>query len=188
MSFQAYLDAIKAKTGKTPGEFRTLASAKGLLEPGVNAGQIVAWLKDDFGLGHGHAMALVATFKAATEPRRTTDERVARLFQGKKAKWRPTFDRLVSEVNAFGPDVKLSPTDSYVGIVRNAKKFAIVQVTEARLDVGVKLAGMGATGRLELAGAWNAMVTHRVRIGDPREVDRSLLSWLRRAYERADIR
>jgi len=41
---------------------------------------------------------------------------------------------------------------------------------------------------LELAGAWNAMVTHRVRIGDPKELDRSLLSWLRRAYERADSR
>lgn len=72
MSFQAYLDNIKAKTGKTPEEFKQLAEAKGFLKqgvltPGVKAGEIVAWLKEDFGLGHGHAMAIYATFKGKTE-------------------------------------------------------------------------------------------------------------------------
>lgn len=67
MSFQAYIDNIKAKTGKTPEEFKQLAETKGLLEPGVKASEIVAWLKQDFGLGHGHAMAIYATFKGKTE-------------------------------------------------------------------------------------------------------------------------
>jgi len=35
MSFQAYIDNIRAKTGKTPEDFRTLARKEGLLEPGV---------------------------------------------------------------------------------------------------------------------------------------------------------
>ena len=51
MSFQAYLDNIKAKTGKTPEDFQVLAEKKGLLREGVKTGQIVAWLKEDFGLG-----------------------------------------------------------------------------------------------------------------------------------------
>jgi len=63
MSFQAYIDNIKAKTGKTPGDFKKIAEKKGLLKPGVKAGEIVAWLKEDFDLGHGHAMAIYATFK-----------------------------------------------------------------------------------------------------------------------------
>lgn len=63
MSFQAYIDNIKVKTGRTPEEFKQLAEQKGLLKPGVKAGEIVAWLKEDFGLGHGHAMAIYATFK-----------------------------------------------------------------------------------------------------------------------------
>jgi hypothetical protein len=63
MSFQAYIDNIKAKTGLSPGDFKNLAKKKGLLEPSVKAMQIVAWLKKDFGLGHGHAMAIYATFK-----------------------------------------------------------------------------------------------------------------------------
>ncbi len=63
MSFQAYLDNIKAKTGKTPEQFKKLAEKKGLLQPEVKAGQIVSWLKEDFELGHGHAMAIYAWFK-----------------------------------------------------------------------------------------------------------------------------
>ena len=68
MSFQAYLDNIKAKTGKSPDDFRALAADKGFadsggLAPGVKAGQILQWLKEDFDLGHGHAMAIVALLK-----------------------------------------------------------------------------------------------------------------------------
>ena len=48
MSFQAYIDNIKTKTGKTPEDFRKIAEKKGLLKPGVKAGEIVAWLKQDF--------------------------------------------------------------------------------------------------------------------------------------------
>jgi len=63
MTFQAYLDTIKAQTGKTPADFRKAAQAKGLLKPGLTATQFLAWLKADYGLGRGHAMALWAVFK-----------------------------------------------------------------------------------------------------------------------------
>ncbi len=68
MSFQAYLDNIKTKTGKSAEDFRKLAEKKGFLQkgelkPDVKAGQIVSWLKEDFDLGHGHAMAIYAYFK-----------------------------------------------------------------------------------------------------------------------------
>jgi hypothetical protein len=63
MSFQAYLDNIEIKTGKTPNEFITLAKSKGFDDPSVKAGTIITWLKDDFELGHGHAMALVHIIK-----------------------------------------------------------------------------------------------------------------------------
>jgi hypothetical protein len=68
MTFQAYIDNIQAKTGKSPADFKKLAdqkgfSAKGKLKPDLKAGQVVAWLKEDFELGHGHAMAIVALLK-----------------------------------------------------------------------------------------------------------------------------
>ena len=63
MSFQAYLDNIEEKTGLTPRQFIELAHDKGLDSPDVKAGAIVDWLKDDYGLGRGHAMALVHVIK-----------------------------------------------------------------------------------------------------------------------------
>ena len=72
MSFQAYLDNIQAKTGKTPADFKALALAMGFasadgIAPGVKATQITDWLKAEFGLGHGHAMAIFALLKGKTD-------------------------------------------------------------------------------------------------------------------------
>ena len=63
MSFQAYINNIEAKTGKLPGDFKKLADKKGFTVKGklkaeTRAGDIVKWLKEDFQLGHGHAMAI----------------------------------------------------------------------------------------------------------------------------------
>jgi hypothetical protein len=68
MSFQGYLNTIKEKTGKGPDDFKELATQKGFLaegqfKPTVKAGEIVQWLKQDFELGHGHAMAIYALLK-----------------------------------------------------------------------------------------------------------------------------
>lgn len=72
MSFQAYIDNIKLKTGKTPDDFKKLAVKKGFivkgeLNPKVKATEITNWLKEEFDLGHGHAMAIHATFKGKTK-------------------------------------------------------------------------------------------------------------------------
>lgn len=64
MSFQSYLDNIKSKTGKTPEDFKNLAKKKGILKPDMKAGELVAWLKKEFDLGHGHSMAIWAVFKS----------------------------------------------------------------------------------------------------------------------------
>jgi hypothetical protein len=68
MTFQAYIDTIQAKTGLTPADFKVLAEKKGFYKNGsipetVKAMQIINWIKEEFKLGHGHAMAIVATLK-----------------------------------------------------------------------------------------------------------------------------
>ena len=72
MSFQAYIDNIKKQTGKTLEDFKKIAEKKGFLKDGklpptVKATEITNWLKEEFELGHGHAMAIYATFKGKTE-------------------------------------------------------------------------------------------------------------------------
>lgn len=62
MSFQAYLDAIEDKTGQTPAELLAVAEARGY-GPDTKAGVVVDWLKEDYGLGRGHSMALFHVIK-----------------------------------------------------------------------------------------------------------------------------
>ena len=71
MSFQAYMDNIKTKTGKSPEDFKKLAEEKGFMQngaisPGIKATEITNWLKEEFELGHGHAMAMYAALKGKT--------------------------------------------------------------------------------------------------------------------------
>jgi len=63
MTFEAYLTNIHAKTGKSPEDFHALAIEKGLMNADTKAMQIVGWLKEEFALGHGHAMAIWCAFQ-----------------------------------------------------------------------------------------------------------------------------
>jgi len=63
MSFQAYLDNIQEKTGKTPNDFIAEAEKKKLTE----FKNIIAWLKTDYGLGLGHARALAYVIRNGAE-------------------------------------------------------------------------------------------------------------------------
>jgi len=70
MSFQAYLDNVEEKTGKTPNEFIAEAKEKNITE----FKDIIAWLKRDYGLGVGHARAIDYVIRngAEFEVRQTT--------------------------------------------------------------------------------------------------------------------
>ncbi len=63
MSFQAYIDNIKAKTGKTPEELKNAAEKAGVYKHDMKASELVKFLKEEFNLGHGHSMAIWAVFK-----------------------------------------------------------------------------------------------------------------------------
>ncbi|PNY80963.1 DUF4287 domain-containing protein [Deinococcus koreensis] len=181
MSFQTYLDTVKAQTGKTVADFRTLAAEQGL----SRHGEVVAWLKQEFGLGHGHATAVAGALLKADHFRTPKDSKVEAIFSGKKAVWRGVYDTLRATVDGFGNDLDIAPTDSYVSLRRGGRKFAIVQPGAAFLDLGIKRKGAEPTERFEAAGSWNSMVTHRVRITGAAQVDAEVLDWLRAAYEGA---
>lgn len=63
MSFQAYINNIRAKTGKTPEQLKAHAIKAGIFSQDMKAGDLVAWLKQEYDLGHGHSMAIWAVFK-----------------------------------------------------------------------------------------------------------------------------
>lgn len=184
MTFQAYLDTVRAKTGLGPEEFRALAEKKGLI--GAKAAPVIAWLKEDYGLGQGHAMAIWATIKADGGAIRPGPEaRIDGVFSGGKAVWRPVYEGLLATAKTYGDDVDVSPTDSYVSLVRGKGKIAIVQPGASFLDLGFKRPGEPVTERFASAAGWNDMLTHRVRLKAGETVDDELQSWLRASYDAA---
>lgn len=58
MSFKAYIDNITAITGKTPQQIREDAIAKGIISENMKATVFTNWLKEEYKLGHGHAMSM----------------------------------------------------------------------------------------------------------------------------------
>jgi hypothetical protein len=185
MTFQAYLDTIKKKTGLDPDDFLELAREKNLLADGVKAGPVLAWLKEDYDLGAGHSMAIVSVLRDHVNEPESKADRLAKHFAGAKGVWQLAYDELMATVMHFGPGVAVAPTDTYISILRGASKFAVVATTAKRMDVGIKLKGEPATDRLTLSGTWNSMVTHRVQLVDGAEIDDELIGWLRSAYDKA---
>ncbi|MBZ9750786.1 DUF4287 domain-containing protein [Deinococcus sp. HMF7604] len=179
MSFQAYLDMVRAQTGKTVSDFRELAGAKGL----EKHGQIVTWLKTEHGLGHGHATAVAAALLKAETRQATPEERVAAVFSGKKVAWQPLWTALLAHVQALGADVGVAPTETYLSLTRGGKKFALLQPGVKGADVGLRLPSQVPAAPFEPAGSWNTMVTHRLRLTSPGEPDAALLDALSAAYQ-----
>jgi hypothetical protein len=173
MTFQAYLDTIKAKTGMDPADFKAIAEQKGLLN--AKTAQILAWLKADYDLGPGHGMAIVSTFKE--QPK--SADRLENIFAGAKEHWRPSYEALLKKL----PETSTDATDTYISLLHGKSKYAIVAFTKDRMDVGIKLKGEPATERFEPSGNWNAMVTHRVRLNDPSGIDAELIAWLTKAWD-----
>lgn len=137
------------------------------------------------GLTHGYANSIaLQTF--GTHAEAIGDEALlAQMFAGPKAALRPIYERLVEVVEGFGGDVELAPKKGYVA-VRRAKQFAILQPsTKDRFDLGLNLKGVEPKGQLEASGSFNAMCSHRVRLGAVGDVDAEVLGWLLDAYDRA---
>ena len=171
---------LKDKTGKDLKQWLALVKASGLAKHGA----IVALLKKDHGVTHGYAN-LIAHSALAPAESPGGDALVEAQYAGPKADLRPIYEAHAAAVGKFGDDVELAPKKAYVSM-RRRKQFGLVQPsTRTRVDVGINLPGGSASGRLEASGSFNAMVSHRVRLSGPEEVDAELIGWLREAYEQA---
>jgi len=105
-------------------------------------------------------------------------------YAGGKAALRPIFERLRPIVEGFGDDVEMAVRQSYVAFARG-KQFAVVQPsTNRRVDVGLRLPGAVAAGRLEPSrDVGGGSISHKVALSTAGEVDDELIGWLRAAYE-----
>lgn len=174
---------MKSKTGKTLEQWLAIAKKTGA----EKHGQIVKALKADHGLTHGYANLVAHKFlksDAGSQAEGGSDLVVAQ-YAGPKAGLKPIYDAVIEAARSLGKDVEIAPKKTYVSLRRN-KQFAIVQPsTRTRVDLGINLKGEPAAGRLEAAGSFNAMVSHRVRLEKPADVDKEVLAWLEKAWAEA---
>jgi hypothetical protein len=178
---QAQIRNIEATYGKPMDEWLAIVAASGL----TKHTEVVAMLKSDYGMTHGaaHRVSLVAR-QAGASPDQDSDPAGA-LYTGRKAGLRPLHDALMTAIAAFGDDIDQVPKKGYLSL-RRRKQFAMIQPSGAgRIDIGLILKDVPAGGRLEPAGGFNALFTHRVRVADPAGLDSELIGWLRSAYDRA---
>lgn len=171
---------LEANTGKSLDQWIAVARASGQ----AKHGQLVAWLKAEQGLTHGYANLVAHKTFASDAGSSGDDDLMAAMFAGPKAAMKPAYEKAAAFAQGLD-GVEFAPKKGYVSL-RRSKQFALLQPsTKDRLDVGLVLKGVEPTGRLEAAGSWNAMVTHRVRVASVDEVDAELEGWLRQAWAAA---
>ena len=173
------LKNVPEKTGKTLAEWHKILRKTSLQKHG----ELLDVLKIEHGVTHGFANLIVTKFReSGSEP---ASDLVATQYAGAKVELRPIYDALVNAVQEMGKDVKLAPKKAYVSLRRN-KQFALIQPsTRTRVDVGLNLPEAKPGKRLEKSGSFNAMVSHRVRLSAPADVDAELIGWLKAAYQNA---
>jgi hypothetical protein len=179
LGIAAQIRNIEARYGRPLREWLDLIAASGL----AKHTEVVAMLKADHGLAHGaaHRLSILSRQSGAAAPAEA-GAAVEALYTGKKAGLRPLHHQLMTLIDALGPDVTVAPKKGYLSL-RRMKQFAMIQPSAAgRLDVGLILPGVPPDGRLEPAGSFNALFTHRVRVNSADDLDAALAAWLRTAY------
>jgi hypothetical protein len=176
----AMIAGLREKTGKSLEEWLAILRAS----KRSKHKEFMELLKKDHGVTHGFAnMIALQALQTDSHTAADADALVVAQYAGAKAALRPIYDAVLAAVGKFGKDIEVSPKKAYVSLRRN-KQFAILQPSTAtRVDVGINLKGAEPAGRLEASGSFNAMVTHRVRLSQPGEVDRELVAWLKQAYD-----
>ncbi len=176
---------LEEKTGKKLSDWVDIVNKSGEEKHMAK----IKYLKEKYSLTHGYANLIVHTAKEGKVPgldkNETSDEVLVDAQYEKKSQLKPIYDKLIAALSKFGSDVEVAPKKAYVSM-RRKKQFAIIQPsTKTRVDVGINLKGKEDTDRLESSGSFNSMVSHRVRISDPKEVNKELLGWLKEAYQNA---
>ena len=177
------VESLASTTGKSMEQWPELTKVSGISKHGA----LVTWLKAEHGVTHGYAN-LIAHYTLKSDAGSILAEGgdlVGEMFAGDKAVMRPLFDALMSQIRQFGADIDESPKKGYLSVRRKTQFATLHPSTKTRFDVGLKLKGVAPAGRLEAAGSWNAMMTHRVRLGSVGEVDAELIAWIRQSYDGA---
>jgi len=177
------MENIKKKTGKTLPELEGLIKQSGASKHG----DIRQMLMDTLGLGHGDANTLThfirKTDGTSAALDKTLEEVLAEIYSGPKSSQRPIYEALMTGIQQFGP-FDIIPKKGYISLKRK-KQFAMLgPKTNTRFELGINGLGLPEDPRLQVQ-AKGCMCTYIVSLTDADEVDSTIISWVRHAYELA---
>jgi Domain of unknown function (DUF5655)/Domain of unknown function (DUF4287) len=189
MMMQKWAATLPDKTGRSVDQWLTFIEKKG---PKSEKERRV-WLKDEQGLPTNTAWWLAAMAEGTADwdgdpdaYLRSAEKYVEDMFGGGKAGLRPLYEKLLDLSLSLGKDVKACPGKTIVPIYRSHVIAQIKPSTRTRIDFGLALGDTKGRGRLVETGGFakRDRITHRIEVTSLDDIDDSLVSWLRKAYER----
>lgn len=172
------IDLLERRTGAGLDEWNARVADSGAeTEP-----ELREWLKGQGIEGYSQMLLVMERFGYPEFLTATADE----LIEGQYAdrpELRPILDRLLALGTGLGAGVQARKT--YVTLTTDRRKFAQIKATtKRRVDVGLRLDGVGPGGRFESAKLLgDDAMTVRIPLTDPDEVDDEVGTWLARAFE-----
>ena len=176
---------IQKKTGKSLEELTGLIQTSGLSKHG----EIRSMLMEKLGLGYGDANMLVQhilktdVLLVVQEKGLSTEDILDEIYSGPKASLRPIHEKVMSAIQQFG-EFEIAPKKGYVSL-RRKRQFAMLgPATTTRIELGINIKNLDVDERLIEQPA-GSMCNYKVRFSEAEQVDETIVSWVRRAYEAA---
>ncbi|MBO3699867.1 DUF5655 domain-containing protein [Roseivirga sp. E12] len=178
---QTMINNMPEKTGKSLDEWKAMLGTTDL----AKHGDIMKLLKGEYGVTHGFANTISQLYlkPELLAPQTNSGNEDEVLLNGKEA-IADIFKSVKAQFESINGDVEFSYKKTYISLRTPKKQFALLQPsTKTRVDVGLNLKGVDPEGIVQAAGSWNGMVTHRVKLTEPGQVDANLSAWLQKAYD-----
>lgn len=141
-----------------------------------------AWLAEQGVRGYAQMLLVMERFGYPDFLTASADELLDGQYADRPA-LREVYDAVLAGVPLLGP-VTVQHRKTYVCLVTPRRTFAQLKAsTKTRLDLGLRLDGVPAQGRLEQAPASLNNSTHRIALAQIDDVDDEVRGWLQRAYD-----
>ena len=142
--------------------------------------QLRAWLTEQGVTGYAQTLLVMETFGYPEFFLASADELIQAQYAG-RPHLQTVYDAIIAAAAGLG-QVTIQARKTYVSLVTPKRTFARVQAAKNRVDLGLRLAGRKAGGRLQPSKIHPTMPL-QVSLADAAEVDSDVLDWLQQAYE-----